>query len=174
MLSKLFKIIVRKIRGIRIKFKYKLKGKINIYGKVYLDNPNITFGNNVHLYHGLQIWGKGIIKIGDNVAIGKDTIILANKEIVIEDNSIIAGQCYIIDCDHGIKKDNLIINQSLVNDSIYIGQDVWIGAGAKILKGSNIKDGCVIGAGSVVTHKLKTKNYEIYGGIPAKKISQRR
>ena len=52
-----------------------------------------------------------------------------------------------------------------------IGDDVWIGTNAIILNGTNIGDGSVIGAGSVVTKDIPC--YEIWGGIPAKKIRDR-
>ena len=49
---------------------------------------------------------------------------------------------------------------------------MWIGTGAKILKGVSIENGAVIAAGAIV--KSDVKAYEIYGGIPAKKISDRK
>ena len=52
-----------------------------------------------------------------------------------------------------------------------IGDDVWIGLNVTILSGLNIGDGAVIGAGSVVTKNIPP--YEIWAGIPAKKIKNR-
>lgn len=173
-MRKIVRSIKSRLRSLIIKLKYKPSGNVTVYGRISLDNPNIKFGSNVSLYSGTQIWGNGQVIIGNNVAIGKDTIIFSNKKITIDDNTSIAGQCYIIDSDHGIKKNKLIREQGLVSEEIIIGNDVWIGAGAKILKGSNIKNGCVIAAGSVVNNKLVTKENEIYGGIPAKKISERK
>ena len=49
---------------------------------------------------------------------------------------------------------------------------MWIGTGAKILKGVSIENGAVIAAGAIVNSNVKA--YEIYGGIPAKKISDRK
>lgn len=154
-----------------IKKKYNLKKHIEISGKVTLDNPNIFFGENVSLYDGVQIWGTGKVELGDNVAIGKDTIIFSNHSITIGDNTLIAAQCYIIDSDHGILKNQLIRTQKLVDSKVYIGCDVWIGAGSKILKGSHISDGSIIGAASL-TNKL-TEPYSINVGIPSKKIGER-
>jgi len=55
--------------------------------------------------------------------------------------------------------------------NIRIGNDVWIGGHSIILSGSLIGDGCVIGAGSLVTGKLDP--YCIYAGNPIKKIRNR-
>ncbi len=49
-----------------------------------------------------------------------------------------------------------------------IGNDVWIGANCLIKAGVTIGDGAVIGMGSVVTKNVSP--YEIWAGIPAKRI----
>ena len=105
--------------------------------------------------------------IGDNV------IIWASKNggITIGDNTQIAAHTYIIDCDHGIKKDELINKQPLISKKIEIGNDVWIGANCTILKGSIIENGAVIGAKSLVNNHLPA--YSINVGIPAKTIKYR-
>ena len=175
-MARFFVKIVKKLKRMLyqyyVKKKYKIKNTINVYGKVQLDNPNIIFGNNVSLYSGVQIWGDGQIKLGDNVAIGKDTIIFAHGPMFIGNDTAIAAQCYIIDSDHGIKRSQLIREQGLESQSIYIGNDVWIGAGSKILKGSYISNGSVIGAMSLV--KGHTDPYSINVGIPTKKIGERK
>lgn len=53
-------------------------------------------------------------------------------------------------------------------EPILIGNDVWIGEGVKCLSGVNIPNGCVVGAGSIVTSSLKP--YGIYAGNPARLI----
>ncbi len=58
-----------------------------------------------------------------------------------------------------------------LGEQTIIGDDVWIGANAIILEGATIGIGAVIGAGSVVTKDIPC--YEIWGGIPAKKIRDR-
>lgn len=55
--------------------------------------------------------------------------------------------------------------------SCVIGNDVWIGLDVKIMEGITISDGAVIAAGSIVTKNIPP--YEIWAGIPAKKIGQR-
>lgn len=52
-----------------------------------------------------------------------------------------------------------------------IGDDVWIGCGAVIMQGVDVASGAVIGAGSIVTKSVGP--YEIWAGVPAKKIGQR-
>ena len=54
---------------------------------------------------------------------------------------------------------------------IVIGNDVWGGAGCQVMRGVTVGDGAILGAGSVVTHNVGP--YEIWAGVPAKKIGQR-
>ncbi len=54
---------------------------------------------------------------------------------------------------------------------VVIGNDVWIGRDVTIMSGVTIGNGAVIAAGSVVTKNIK--DYEIWGGNPAKLIKQR-
>ncbi len=51
---------------------------------------------------------------------------------------------------------------------VIIGEGCWIGANVTILPGVTVADGCVIGAGSVVTRS--TEKNESYLGIPAKRV----
>ena len=120
----------------------------------------------------MYLWGNDI-EIGDNVEIGIGTIIYAKKKVKIGSNSSIAGQCYIIDTNHGTKAGTLFRNQPDVTASngIIIGEDVWIGAQCSILKGSKINDGVIIGAQSLVNSEIP--NNAIIVGCPAKVIKYR-
>lgn len=52
-----------------------------------------------------------------------------------------------------------------------IGNDVWIGCDVTIISGVSVGNGAVIGAGAVVTKDIP--DYEIWAGVPAKKIGER-
>ena len=165
---------LRKIASIWRKavFKRQIGCKHNnfsLVGKVTLINRNIKLGRNVTIYPDCMFFGDGLIQIGDNVDIGNGTIIYASKcggGVRIGSDTIIAAQCYIIDMDHGLHKDNLIRNQENTVKAISIGEDVWIAAGCKILKGSVIDDGAVIGAQSVVKGEIPENAIAV--GVPAK------
>ena len=64
-----------------------------------------------------------------------------------------------------------INSQGHVAHDIRIGDDVWLGTNAVILPGVEIGDGCVVGAGAVVT-----KSFDpglILAGVPARVIGNR-
>jgi acetyltransferase-like isoleucine patch superfamily enzyme len=52
-----------------------------------------------------------------------------------------------------------------------IEADVWIGYGAIIMAGIPIGRGAIVAAGAVVTQDVPP--YEIWGGVPARKIRDR-
>ncbi|WKK79846.1 acyltransferase [Marivirga arenosa] len=112
------------------------------------------------------------ITIGKNTTVGFHTFIFASNKIEIGNDCLIAPFVYIVDSDHQAEKGELINRQPNQTAAVKIGNDVWIGTGAKILKGTEIEDGAVIAAGAVVSGHVKSN--EIYGGIPAKKISERK
>lgn len=56
-------------------------------------------------------------------------------------------------------------------ERVEIGDDVWIGCNVVIMPGVTVHRGAVIGAGSIVTRDVGA--YEIWAGVPAKKIKQR-
>ena len=55
--------------------------------------------------------------------------------------------------------------------SITIGNDVWTGENVTILSGVSIGDGCVIGAGAVVSKSVEP--YQIVAGNPARVVKSR-
>lgn len=144
----------------------------NVLGKVYINAKNVKIGKNVTFYPGVYLWGNDI-EIGDNVDIGIGTIIYSKNGIRIGNNTNIAGQCYIIDSNHGTKKDRLIREQAddAAPNGIYIGDDVWIGAQCSILKGAQIEKGAVIGAQTMVNKPVPA--YAIVAGTPFKIIKYR-
>lgn len=147
--------------------------EVDVLGKLNIYNTNVKIGKKVKLYDNITFLGDGDILIKDRVKLGNNVVIYASKRggIVINENSIIAANTYIIDSNHGIQKDKLIQSQELSSCKIIIGEDVWIGANCTIAKGSIIKNGAIIGANSFV-NKVCEENF-IYAGIPVKKIKER-
>lgn len=89
----------------------------------------------------------------------------------IGENTLIAAQCYLIDMDHGMSRDELIRNQSNTVSPIKIGKDVWIAANVTILKGSNVGDGAIIGAKGLVKGSILSNAIAV--GNPAKILKYR-
>lgn len=110
------------------------------------------------------------IIIGNNVGISGATI-YARSSIHIGDNTDIGGNAKILDNDfHPIEIEarNADNKEKIGTRPIIIGKNCFIGCNALILKGTELGDGCVVGAGAVVTGKFPPNS--IIAGNPAKVI----
>tara|TARA_B100000900_G_scaffold389984_1_gene383313 strand:- start:119 stop:670 length:552 start_codon:yes stop_codon:yes gene_type:complete len=136
---------------------------------------NVFIGDNVIIKEGAKICTcneTAKIHIGNNTTIGYHTFIFASDSISIGNDCLVAPFVYIVDSDHGIEKKSLINEQSNISMPVDIKSDVWLATGAKILKGVTIGQGGIVAAGSVLSTDVEP--YQIFGGIPAKKISERK
>ena len=111
------------------------------------------------------------LHIGNNVTIGRGTIISIKDKLVIGDYTLIGPYVHITDNNHSIDRNNLIKFQRSNIKPVQIGQDVWIGSGARILAGVTVGNGAVVGANAVVTHDVPP--FAVVGGVPAKIIRYR-
>jgi len=135
---------------------------------------NIQIDDDVVLKEGARICAcndKATITIGKNTTVGYHAFMFASEKIVIGDDCMIGPFSYIVDSDHGKKRQQTMNRQPNETAAIIINNDVWIGTGVKILKGVTIGEGAVVAAGAVV--KDDVPPYKIVGGIPAKVISER-
>lgn len=110
------------------------------------------------------------IEIGNNVGISGATI-YARMEITIGDNTCIGGNTKIMDNDFHpveIEARNADIKDKIGCKPISIGKNCFIGCNCLILKGTRLGDGCVVGAGSVVSGEFPDN--VVIAGNPAKII----
>jgi maltose O-acetyltransferase len=109
------------------------------------------------------------IRLGDNVFINFNCVILDIVMVTIGDRTQIGPAVQIYAADH--PRDAKVRAEGLeFGRPVSIGTDVWIGGGAIIVPGVTIGDGVVIGAGSVVTRDVPAG--AIVAGNPAKRIGK--
>ena len=112
------------------------------------------------------------IKIGKNVGISGATI-YARKSIEIGDNTMIGGNAKILDNDfHPIEIEARLNDdkEKIGTRPVKIGKNCFIGCNALILKGTELGDGCVVGAGAVVSGKFEENS--VIAGNPARVIKK--
>jgi len=130
---------------------------LNKYGKnfqfqmpIYISGADyVEIGDNVSIAAFVHIWGEGGVKIGNNVMVGSHTAITS--------------------LTHNYNEPEMF--NTLVSKGVVIHDDAWIGSHCIILPGVSIGEGCVVGAGSVVTKDVEP--YSIVFGSPAKYYKSR-
>lgn len=158
--------------------------------------PAASFNENVHLigYSSSRLYlGEGssiclgtILAFGDDkngygsIAVGAGTWIgeynnlrAGGGDIVIGSGCLISQFCSIVASSHGVSKGQKIVDQDPpeAKRGVVVGDDVWLGAGTTLTPGVSIGRGAVVGAGAVVTKRIS--EYEIWAGVPARKIGDR-
>lgn len=180
-IARIFKRFLGKIRSIFFSKWYGFKGKNIQIGKgVEIICPEyVEVGSNTGIRNYVEIFAvptiPGIIprvKIGNNCALGKRTIIGCANEVVLEDSVRVGPNVHF--SDRGHKFDDVSIPMvPIITESkgpIYIGQETWIGSGAQIMSGVTIGKRCVIAAGAIVTKSFP--DYCVIAGNPAKIVKQ--
>ena len=139
------------------------------------DGGYMEIGNNCTILHYAMI---ALTKphpkliIGDNVVVGRFSMLTCKNLIKIGNDVLIGSFVQIIDTDHGMGARTSMRTQEAQIGEVVIGDDVWIGAGAKILRNVHIGNGAVIGANAVVTEDIP--QYAIAAGVPARVIRYRK
>jgi len=154
-------------------------GKKTFLPKVYVTWPNqVSIGDKCSIKHAVYFlydgkWKKDpSIIIGNNNFIGSSCEFNITKKITIGNDCLIASGSRFIDHNHGVSLNALMRVQDCPNDVITIGNDVWIGVNAVVLKGVTIGNGAIIAAGAVLNKSVGPN--EIWGGVPARKIGDRK
>ena len=114
----------------------------NICAHTFIEN-DVVIGDNVTIKCGVQLWDG--LRVGDNVFIGPNTTFCNDKYP-----------------KSGNREFDLL--RTIIED------DVSIGANATILPGVRLGNGCIIGAGAVVTRNVPP-NVTVIGN-PAKELSK--
>ena len=136
-------------------------------------NGVVDVGAECELNQGVELnpWG-GKIRLGHRVWVGPYVVIYGHGGVEVGDQTLISMHVSILSSDHAIpERAKLIRDCRDVLKPTKIGKDVWIGANAVILGGVTIGDGCVVGAGAVVTGDLPA--YSVAMGVPAKIVRSR-
>lgn len=140
------------------------------------DDPGISLGGgNVIGRHTVLTCKGGTIALGDHVNLGLSCVIISESRVSIGDNCIFAAFCYLVaGGNHDFSRTDIPIIQqpSLSRGGIRIEADVWLGARVTVLDGVTIGQGCVVGAGAVVTRDLPP--YSVAAGVPATIVRSRR
>lgn len=122
---------------------------------------NIGAGSRV--MPGINVVRGNRVRIGKNVVVMYNCLMMAAGGITIEDDVRVAANVQLISNNHDIHDRDI-----LVCKPVLLQRNCWIGAGASILPGVTVGENAVVDAGSVVTKDVEPDT--IVAGNPARVI----
>jgi acetyltransferase-like isoleucine patch superfamily enzyme len=137
----------------------------------------IAIGNQVFIGAGswLQTLPDGnnqsvAISIGSGTSVAGACVISAVRQVVLEENVLLARNVYISDHSHKYTETDMpILAQGLDNiEPVLIRQGAWLGQNVVVCPGVTIGRGTVIGANSVVTRDIP--DFAVAVGSPARVV----
>jgi acetyltransferase-like isoleucine patch superfamily enzyme len=134
---------------------------VNIGWACYIGKPlywhgirRIFLGSKVRIYPNsrFETHGRsGVIKIGNNTAIGQDCHITSAGVLEIGKNCLITKNVTITNINHDFNDISVPMpEQPLIFNRTSIGNNCFIGANAVISAGTILEDNCIVGANSVL------------------------
>ena len=131
-----------------------------------LSGINMPWNSTIHI--GANFFKPSNITIGNDTIIGDHCFLDGRAPLKIGNHVGIASQVLIYNDEHDINSPDYGNSFGPVE----IGDYVFIGPRAIILPNIKIGKGAVVAAGAIVTKDIP--DFEIWGGVPAKKISDRK
>ena len=169
-----FKFIIKEIKFLIFsKIIYSLHGILGYRLRSKWFRGELAYcGIDIIIDHSVIIIAPEKVRIGNHCRISYGTFLNGTGSIIIGDDVLIGMNVKVITTNHVFDRIDIPIReQGEISKPIIIGNDVWIGANVIILPGISIGNGCIIGAGSIVTRNLP--DYSIAVGNPAKIIKIR-
>jgi acetyltransferase-like isoleucine patch superfamily enzyme len=141
--------------------------------RVFFYSRFFSIGEETIILSGFKVRNPEKIKIGKRGYININCFMQGSGGVEIGDDVIIGPNVSFYSENHNfLDKKKLIKDQGFTRKKIIVGNDVWLGANVTILPGISLGDGCVVGAGAIVTKSFPS--YSVIAGVPAKKIKERR
>lgn len=133
----------------------------------------IGSGSTLHMM--ARIYDPRHIAVGDDTILGEKITLDGRKQLPNSEGGIeigshtdVASEVMIWSSQHDVNDPKF----SAIEKKVTIGDYVFIGPRAIVLPGVKIGTGAIIAAGAVVTKEVP--DYEIWAGVPAKKIGERK
>ena len=130
-------------------------------------------GSRIRFAFNTRIISPSNLFLGDNIALGWDTIFDATGGIYIEDLAGVApGSILLSESPVYTNPDIPIREQGFISKKIIIRRDAWVGANCIINAGVTIGEGAVIAGGSVVSSDVAP--YALIAGNPGRTVGWRK
>ena len=140
------------------------RGLFHAWRRFLLRLFGARIGAGAHVYAGARIWAPWNLVLGRDAAIADGADIYNADRIEIGDFAVISQGAYLCGASH----DYTSWDFPLIAAPIAVGARAWVAARAIVHMGVTLGDGCVIGAGSVVTRDMPA--WTVCAGVPCRPI----
>lgn len=121
------------------------------------------------ILHGVVWFGSGTVTIDRGVTLNRGVVINHSGGFQMAENSGLGPGTLILTATHEIGPPAKRWGEGRTA-RVVIGRGVWVGANVTVLPGVRIGDGCIIGAGSVVSRDCEPNT--VYAGVPARPVRE--
>lgn len=123
-------------------------------------------GSTIHMF--ARFYDPRNIEIGEDSIIGEGAVLDGRDKLLVGNHVDIASEVMIYNAEHDVQSPDF----KAITQPVIIEDYVFVGPRSIILPGIKIGKGAVLGAGAVVTKDVEA--YAIVGGVPAKRIGERK
>lgn len=124
-------------------------------------------GRNFQVASDVRFSGLRQMRVGNDVYIGCNSVLLANGGIEIGDQVLIAHKAMIITGNHVFSNGSYRFS-SCKRKPVILKKGCWIAAHCTVLPGVTVGEGAVLGANSVATRDIPDRCLAV--GVPAKVV----
>jgi len=121
-------------------------------------------GVGCHIYSAVKIWAPWNLVCQAGACIADGAEIYNPARVILGEGAIVSQGAYLCAASHDYQDPAFPV----IEASIQIGNKTWVAARSIVLLGVKVGDGCVVGAGSVVTRSMPPNT--LCAGNPAKVI----
>ncbi|MBL0225851.1 MAG: putative colanic acid biosynthesis acetyltransferase [Geobacteraceae bacterium] len=125
-------------------------------------------GSGCAVYPKSEVWAPWNLVCEDVVAVADGAIIYNPSQITLGSHCIVSQQAYLCGATHDHEDPNF----PLISAPITLEAYSWVCARATVQPGITLGKGAILGLGAVATKDLEP--WSIYGGIPARKLKNRK
>lgn len=148
---------------------------VHFYGYSHVGpRSQMTIGAGTGMAPNTSLRCGSLITIGRDCNIGERCSLWAGPSrgrIIIGNNVSLAPEVFITASDYQFKAGLPFRQQPQIEKDVIIGDDVWLGTRVIVTAGITIGNGCIVGAGAVVTHDLPENSVAV--GVPAHVVKTR-
>jgi putative colanic acid biosynthesis acetyltransferase WcaF len=137
---------------------------LHAWRRVVLRGFGAQIGPDVHIYAGARIWAPWNLIADRAAAIADGAEVYNTSPVRLGEYSVVSQGAYLCGASHEFESKAF----PLISAPITVGAHAWIAARAIVQMGVTIGEGCVIGAGSVVTHDMPA--WTVCAGVPCRPI----